>query len=90
LVERYEWCGWGGHLRGPFGKLRAGSSTGQLAKCASCSAQDDGLWGGLKEDKGNWSGDGLLWAHLFVGGDELPAPGFGEVLEVGVLSADQV
>ena len=26
---------------GPFGKLRAGSSTPQLAKCASCSAQDD-------------------------------------------------
>src|SRR5437868_2574571 len=24
-----------GHLRGPFGKLRAGSSTAQLARCAS-------------------------------------------------------
>ena len=43
---------------------------------------------GLKEDTGNWSGDGLLGVHFFVGGDELPAPLFGEVLEVGVLGAD--
>jgi hypothetical protein len=44
----------------------------------------------LKGDKGNWSGDGVLGVHFFVGGDELPAPLFGEVLEVGVLGADQV
>ena len=53
-------------------------------------AQDDG-GAGWQEGiavTGLW-----LWlsgAHLFVGGDELPTPGFGEVFEVWVLSADQV
>ena len=45
---------------------------------------------GGKEGKGGCLGDGLLGVHFFVGGDELPAPGFGEVFEVGVQGADQV
>jgi hypothetical protein len=65
-----------------------GPSTAQLAKCASCSAQDDGLLGWVKKKT---EGTGRLWAlgvHFFVGGDELPAPGFGEVFEVWVIGPD--
>jgi hypothetical protein len=57
-------------------------------KAVICFAQDDADLGGLKEDKGNWLGDGLLGVLFFVGGNELPAPGFGQVFEVRVLCAD--
>ena len=54
-----------------------------------CSLRMTGFGMGLGETKGP-SGDELLGVHLFIGGDELPAPGFGEVFEVWVLGADQV
>ena len=52
-------------------------------KTVICFAQDD------VEFTMTWNiGGSFLGIHLFVGGDELPAPGFGEVFEVGVLGAD--
>ncbi len=59
-----------------------------LESAQAAALRMTGFVGGLKEDKGNWSGDGLLGFHFFVGGDELPAPGFGQVFEVWVLGAD--
>jgi hypothetical protein len=53
-----------------------------------CFAQDDRIIG-CKDGiavTGLWRW--LLGVHLFLGGDELPAPGFGEVFEVWVLGAD--
>jgi hypothetical protein len=65
-----------------------GPSTAQLAKCASCSAQDDGLLGWVERRQRELVGYGLLEVHFFVGGDEFPAPGFGEVFKVWVMGAD--
>ena len=65
-----------------------GPSTTQLAKRASCSAQDDGLLGWVERRQRELVGYGLLEVHFFVGGDELPAPSFGEVFEVWVMGAD--
>jgi hypothetical protein len=54
------------------------------------TAQDDGFLGWVEKRQRELVGDGLLGVHFFVGGDEVPAPGFGEVFEVWVLGADQV
>jgi hypothetical protein len=51
-------------------------------------AQDDEILGGSEGRQRGCLGDGLLGVHFFVGGDEFPAPGFGEVFEVWVLGAD--
>jgi hypothetical protein len=74
----------------PLRRAQGGFLDGAACKECKLLRQYDGFLGWVERRQRELVGCGLLVVHLFVGGDELPAPGFGEVFEIWVLGADQV